>query len=78
MTTPGKNQRVGWATSGWQTTAAWSHCKVEGAGLVQEGSANLHTDGNREQLGLCHDRGSDDFHEQRIDVLGTRHEGDEG
>jgi hypothetical protein len=56
-----------------KTTAARSHCKVvcfdfaDGAGLVLEGSANLRTNGNREQLMLVRDRPLHDFHAAWID-----------
>ena len=56
-------------------TAARTHAKVvtfdlaEGDGLVFEGSANLRTNGNREQLAVIRDRGLHDFHAQWIDSL---------
>jgi hypothetical protein len=68
---------------GSRTAAARSHCKVVGfdfadnAALVLEGSANLRTNGNREQLVLCHDRALHDWHAQWIDSLVSRDEGDE-
>ena len=55
--------------------AARSHCKVacfdlgEGDGLVFEGSANLRTNGNREQLTVIRDRGIHDWHAEWIDTL---------
>jgi hypothetical protein len=71
------------AYSGSVAAYARSHCKVvcfdfaDGAGLVLEGSAKLRTNGNREQLVLCHDRALHDWHALWIDDLVTRHEGDE-
>jgi len=59
---------------GSTTAVARSHCKVvcfdfaDGVGLVMEGSANLRTNGNREQLFLCHDRALHDWHAQWIDA----------
>lgn len=67
---------------GSQTAAARSHAKVccfdfaDGAGLVLEGSANLRTNGNREQLMLCHDRPLHDWHAAWIDTLVSAHESD--
>ncbi len=61
---------------GSKTAAARSHCKVvcfdfeDGAGLVLEGSANLRTNGNREQMILCHDRELHDFHAAWIEEIG--------
>ena len=57
--------------------AARSHCKVAcfdlgpGDGLVFEGSANLRTNGNREQLTATRDRGLHDWHAAWIDALVT-------
>jgi hypothetical protein len=71
------------AYPGSRTAAARSHCKVvcfdfaDGTGLVLEGSANLRTNGNREQMLLCHDRQLHDWHAQWIDELVANHEGDE-
>ena len=68
---------------GSKTAAARSHCKVvcfdfaDGAGLVLEGSANLRTNGNREQLALVNDRGLHDFHAAWIDELVTADEVDQ-
>jgi hypothetical protein len=39
---------------------------------VLEGSANLRTNGNREQLLLCHDRALHAWHAQWIDALVSR------
>jgi hypothetical protein len=55
--------------------AARSHCKVvcfdlgPGDGLVFEGSANLRTNKNREQLTAFRDRELHDFHSRWIDSL---------
>lgn len=55
--------------------AARSHCKVvcfdlgPGDALVFEGSANLRTKRNREQLTVIRDRGSHDWHAGWIDQL---------
>lgn len=55
--------------------AARSHCKVvafdlgPGDGLVFEGSANLRTNKNREQLAVTRDRGLHDWHAGWIDQL---------
>lgn len=55
--------------------AARSHCKVvafeigPGDGLVFEGSANLRTNKNREQLAVTRDRGLHDWHAGWIDAL---------
>jgi hypothetical protein len=68
------------AFPGSKTAVARSHCKVvcfdfaDGAGLVLEGSANLRTNGNREQMILCHDRTLHDWHAQWIDELVSNHE----
>ena len=66
-------------------TAARTHAKVvafdldTADGLVFEGSANLRTNGNREQLAVIRDRGLHDFHAEWIDSLvfadGTQEEG---
>jgi len=63
--------------------AARSHCKVVcfeiGAddGLIFEGSANLRTNGNREQLTAIRDRALHDWHAAWIDELVNAHEGHE-
>ena len=55
--------------------AARSHAKVTafdlgpGDGLVMEGSANLRTNRNQEQLLIARDRGAHDFHAAWIDRL---------
>jgi hypothetical protein len=55
--------------------AARSHCKVvcfdlgPKDGLVFEGSANLRTNGNREQLTVIRDRGLHDWHAAWIDEM---------
>lgn len=55
--------------------AARSHCKVvafdvaDGDALVFEGSANLRTNKNREQLAVFRDRALHDFHAAWIDEL---------
>jgi hypothetical protein len=62
---------------------ARNHCKIvcfdfaDGTGMVLEGSANLRTNGNREQLLLANDRGLHDFHAGWLDALVSRNEGDE-
>lgn len=64
--------------------AARSHCKVvcfdlgDGDGLVFEGSANLRTNGNREQLTVIRDRPLHDWHAGWIDEVVTSDGGDEG
>ncbi|HXD86819.1 MAG TPA: hypothetical protein VN641_10005 [Urbifossiella sp.] len=63
--------------------AARSHCKVvcfdlaEGDGLTFEGSANLRTNRNREQLCVIRDRGLHDWHSQWTDGLVSAHDGEE-
>ena len=64
--------------------AARSHCKVvcfdfaDQAGMVLEGSANLRTNGNREQLALVNDRALHDFHAAWIDQMVSSYaQGDE-
>jgi len=60
---------------GAKIAAARSHCKVvafdtgAGDGLVFEGSANLRTNRNREQLTVVRDRVLHDFHAGWIDQL---------
>jgi hypothetical protein len=63
--------------------AARSHCKVTlfdlgaGDGLVFEGSANLRTNKNREQLAAVRDRPLHDWHAAWIDDLVRRDDGGE-
>lgn len=63
--------------------AARSHCKVvcfeigPEDGMVFEGSANLRTNGNREQLTAIRDRPLHDWHAAWIDEVVNSHEGDE-
>ena len=65
-----------------RVAAARSHCKVAcldlgpADGLVFEGSANLRTNGNREQLAATRDRALHDWHAAWIDPLVTADEGD--
>lgn len=62
--------------------AARSHAKVitletvTGVKFALEGSANLRSNGNREQFLLCHDAGLHDFHAGWIDQLVSEHEGE--
>ena len=70
------------AYPGCRVAAARSHCKVvcfdySGSdGLVFEGSANLRTNGNREQLVATRDRALHDWHAGWIDeMVGTDGEG---
>jgi hypothetical protein len=44
----------------------------DGSALVLEGSANLRTNGNREQLALVRDRALHDWHAQWIEALVSR------
>jgi hypothetical protein len=68
---------------GVKVSAARSHCKVvcfdlgEGDGLVFEGSANLRTNKNREQLTAIRDRALHDWHAAWIDSLVSRDDGQE-
>jgi hypothetical protein len=70
------------AFPGCRIAAARSHCKIvcfdfaDDAALVLEGSANLRTNGNREQMILCHDRELAAWHSAWIDELVGQHEGD--
>jgi hypothetical protein len=63
--------------------AARSHCKVtlfdlgDGDGLVFEGSANLRTNKNREQLTVFRDRDLHDWHATWIDTLVKADDGGE-
>lgn len=67
---------------GARLAAARSHCKVAcfdlgpGDGLVFEGSANLRTNGNREQLTAVRDRRLHDWHAAWMDQLVTADEGE--
>jgi hypothetical protein len=69
---------------GQRCAAARTHAKVitldlaSGAKLALEGSANLRSNGNREQFALVHDAGLHDWHAAWIDDLVTRHEGEGG
>ena len=47
------------------------------AGMVFEGSANLRTNGNREQLAVIRDRALHDWHATWIDELVNSDEGNE-
>ncbi len=64
-----------------RVVAARSHCKValfdlgDGDGLVFEGSANLRTNKNREQLVAVRDRALHDWHAQWIDTLASATDG---
>lgn len=66
----------------WRLAAARSHAKVitadlaDGRKLVIEGSANLRTNSNREQLTAILDTALHDWHAAWIDELVTRHEHD--
>jgi hypothetical protein len=65
-----------------RVAAARSHAKVvtfhlaSGARLALEGSANLRSNGNREQFALIHDGTLHDWHARWIDDLVTQHEGE--
>jgi hypothetical protein len=67
-----------------RAAAARSHAKVvtfgfaSGRRLTLEGSANLRSNGNREQLLLADGAGLHDWHAGWIDALVAQHEGDEG
>lgn len=69
---------------GQRAAAARSHAKVVTfafAGdrrLTVQGSANLRSNGNREQLLVADGAGLHDWHARWIDDLVTRHEGDSG
>jgi hypothetical protein len=65
----------------WRLAAARNHCKVAladfgGRKLVVEGSANLRTNANWEQLAVILDDGLHDWHAAWIDALVTKHEYD--
>jgi hypothetical protein len=49
-----------------------------GAKLSLEGSANLRSNGNREQFALVNDASLHDWHAAWIDDLVARHEGENG
>jgi hypothetical protein len=63
--------------------ASRNHCKVccfqfsDGSKLALEGSANLRTNGNREQFCLMHDAALHDWHAGWIDGEVSKHEGDQ-
>lgn len=65
---------------GWRIAAARNHCKVicasfaDGRRLVLEGSANLRTNSNWEQLAIIMDAELHDWHARWIDDLVSRHE----
>jgi hypothetical protein len=67
---------------GQRTAAARSHCKIviltcaDGRQFSLEGSANLRTNGNREQFALTNDSAIHDWHAAWIDELVGQHEGD--
>ncbi len=68
---------------GQRAAAARSHAKIVtmavagGARYALEGSANLRSNGNREQFALFRDAALHDFHATWIDQLVSKHEGDE-
>lgn len=70
-------------TRGQKAAAARSHCKVitlataSGERYVLEGSANLRTNSNREQLAIIRDAGLHDWHATWIDDLVSAHEGED-
>jgi hypothetical protein len=65
-----------------RAAAARSHCKVitlactDGRRFVLEGSANLRTNGNREQLALTQDVGLHDWYAAFIEGMVGQHEGE--
>jgi hypothetical protein len=67
-----------------RAAAARSHAKVvtfafaNGRRLTLEGSANLRSNGNREQLTLIDGAGLHDYHATWIDELVSAHEGEQG
>jgi hypothetical protein len=69
---------------GQRAAAARSHAKVvtfafaSGRRLTLEGSANLRSNGNREQLLLADGAELHDWHSTWIDALVTAHEGEQG
>jgi hypothetical protein len=70
----------GFRERGQRAAAARTHAKVTtidtaaGVKLALEGSANLRSNGNREQFALIHDPALHDWHAQWIDELITKHE----
>jgi hypothetical protein len=68
---------------GQRAAAARSHAKVitfafaSGRRLTVEGSANLRSNGNREQLLIADGAGLHDWHAAWIDELVTQHEGEQ-
>lgn len=69
------------ASRGGRAAAARSHCKVVcleagGVRLVLEGSANLRTNRNREQLTLARDPALFDWHSRWIDDVVREHGGE--
>jgi hypothetical protein len=71
----------GFRGRGQRCAAARTHAKVitlelaSGAKLALEGSANLRSNGNREQFVLIHDAGVYQFHADWTDELVAKHEG---
>ena len=68
---------------GQRAAAARSHAKVvtldtRGGRYALEGSANLRTNGNREQFALFHDAALHDWPAAWIDDMVGKHEGDPG
>jgi hypothetical protein len=67
---------------GQRAAAARSHCKIiclactDGRRYSLEGSANLRTNGNREQFALTQEATIHDWHAAWIDDLVSRHEGE--
>jgi hypothetical protein len=75
-------RKRGQAGASCRTAAARTHAKVitiesvSGSKLALEGSANLRSNGNREQFLLANDAGLHDWHAAWIDKLVTAHEGE--
>ncbi|MFO0796370.1 MAG: hypothetical protein U0804_02770 [Gemmataceae bacterium] len=74
--------RDAFAARGWRAAAPRCHAKVvtlDGPAhrLSLEGSANLRTNRNFEQLMVCHDPGLHDWHACWIDAAIDRHENDQ-
>jgi len=69
---------------GQQAAAARSHAKVvtfafaSGRRLTAEGSANLSSDSNREQVLLADGAGLHEWHAGWVDALVSAHEGEQG
>jgi hypothetical protein len=69
---------------GQRAAAARTHAKVitletlAGGKLVIEGSANLRSNSNREQVAVINDAGLHQWHSQWIDALVAEHEGESG